>query len=401
MASENTFVFVVCGDDEHIDTLNFSIRYLKHFSKKRIVVITDLNRNKKAIEHDQIVNVKTPEHLNHHQASIYLKTSLHRYLDTAGTCCYIDTDVIAVSKDVDTIFDLYVPPVTFASDHCALREFSPYAVNCDCNENKRNKYRQLDALQDKHNPNTSIKDPFLQDKAKQLIKTFYLQKRKPFRYGLLMARYFLSPRYFSLDDEFYYDKRKEIWHFADGRPVLYSISGYYRKIEKESFFRWHKSRQIWLDDTGENAYIAYCNHLTEEIQKKFGIIVSDKDWQHWNGGVFLFNKESHAFLDAWHDKTMQIFETPAWKTRDQGTLVATAWEFGLQNHKRLPQAYNFIADYYKQNITFDRDKGFSTDKFKTLIKPFFIHVYHEFGRSDWDVWQAIEALLEKSVKCEV
>lgn len=395
MTPENTFVFVVCGDDVHIDTLNFSIRYLRHFSQQRIVVVTDLKRNNKTIKHDQIIDVATPSGLNHHQASIYLKTSLHRHLDTTQTCCYIDTDVIAVNRDVDKIFDLYVPPVTFAPDHCALREFSPYAVNCSCNETKRNKYHQLDILQEKHNPNTGIKDPFLQDKAKELIKTFYLQKRKLFSYSLLMARYFMSLRYFHLNQEFYYDKKKKIWHYADGRPVLYSISGYYRKIESESFFKWKKSRQIWLDDTGENAYIAYCDHLAEEIHKKFGITVTDKDWQHWNGGVFLFNKQSHAFLDAWHHKTIQIFEEPAWKTRDQGTLVATAWEFGLQNHKRLPQEYNFIADYYKQNITFDRDKGFSTDKFKTLIKPSFIHVYHEFGRSDWDVWQAIEELVKK------
>jgi hypothetical protein len=48
------------------------------------------------------------------------------------------------------------------------------------------------------------------------------------------------------------------------------------------------------------------------------------DWQHWNGGVFLFDDSSVEFLSSWHEKTvMRIFDLPNWKTRDQGTLIAT------------------------------------------------------------------------------
>jgi len=398
MKPENIFVYVACGDDEHINTLNFSLKYLKHFTKFQIVVVTDLLRNKILIEHDKVIDIETPKHFNHHQASIYLKTGLHKFLNLENNYCYLDTDVIAIDEGIDNIFSQFVSPVTFASDHCALMEFSPYAVNCNCNTEKIEKYNQLDALQLKHNPNMLITDPFLKDKTKELLSTFYLMKRQVLTYAFLIVKYFLSFRFFHLNKEFYFDKKKNIWFYKDGRAILYGVKGYYKKIEKESFFRWDKSKEIWLDDKKENAYIAYCNHLSEKIKNKFNIDITDKNWRHWNGGVFLFNHSSVAFLDAWHNMTMTIFDDPDWKTRDQGTLIATAWKYGLQKQKRLPEIYNFIADYYKQNITFEKGKGFSTDKYKTIIKPHFIHIYHEFGRKGWDVWDAIEELVPNKNK---
>jgi len=401
MSSSHIFVFVVCGADEHIDTLNFSIRYLKHFSKNEIVVVTDLRRNNKAIAHDNILDISTPPQLSHHQSSIYLKTGLHKFLDLSNCYCYLDSDVIAIDSRVDSIFSHFSSPIIFGSDHCALRAFSPYAINCNCFEHKREKYSVLDQLQEKHNPNLLIKDAFLLEKQRVLINTFYIQKRNPLVYSFLALRYIMSPRFFKLNSDFYFDKKKKVWYYRDGRAVLYSVEGYYKKIEKESIFRWDKRHKLWLDDTGENAYIAFCNHLTESIKLKFNISVTEKNWQHWNGGVFLFNRSSVPFMESWHQKTLAIFEDPAWKTRDQGTLIATAWEFGLSKHTHLPQEYNFIADYYKQNITFDKEKGFSTDKFKTIINPFFIHVYHEFGKKGWDVWDAITSLIPEKEEDKV
>ena len=67
--SQNKFVFVVCGAKEHIDTLHFSIRYLQHFSKNEIIVVTDSARNEIQVAYQNVVDVKTPENFTNHQAS--------------------------------------------------------------------------------------------------------------------------------------------------------------------------------------------------------------------------------------------------------------------------------------------------------------------------------------------
>lgn len=394
MKTQNIFVYVACGDDVHIETLNFSLKYLRHFSKNEIIVVTDTSRNNIKIEHDHIIDIETPSIYNHHQASIYLKTGLHKFLDMKFNYCYIDTDVIALDVEVDNIFNCFASPITFASDHCPMPEFSPYATKCNCNTLKKEKYALLDELQLKFNPNLSITDPFLKEKSAELLSTFYHLKKNPFSYLWLMIRYFLSYRIFQLNSDFYYNKKKKIWYYNNDEPVIYSVSGYYRKIEKESIFRWNRRKEIWLDDKGENAYIAVCNHLAQQINQKFGIEVKDPTWHHWNGGVFLFNEQSVDFLETWHNMTLDIFEDPQWVTRDQGTLIATVWKFGLNDHPRLRESFNFIADYYKKNISYQKQKGFTTNHYKTVLKPHFIHIYHEFGRKGWSVWDAIETWLD-------
>jgi hypothetical protein len=88
---------------------------------------------------------------------------------------------------------------------------------------------------------------------------------------------------------------------------------------------------------------------------------------------------------------MQIFNDPAWKTRDQGTLIATAWEFGLQDQKLLSKRFNFIADFYNHSLEVDASKNrISDDFFKTSYSPAFVHVFHHFGTKGWDVWDWIE-----------
>jgi len=87
-----------------------------------------------------------------------------------------------------------------------------------------------------------------------------------------------------------------------------------------------------------------CDHLREAIRRKFGIEVLEPNWQHWNGGVYVFDSESIDFLDTWHAYTRLIFCDSAWTTRDQGTLIASAWRHGLENQAPLPRAYNYIVD---------------------------------------------------------
>src|SRR5271170_7374643 len=99
----NKFVFVVCGGREHIDTLHFSLHYLKHFSKNEIIVVTDSLRNAIPVEYDNVVDIKTPEIFTNHQAGIYLKTGLNKFLPKGFTYCYLDADVVALREDCDDI----------------------------------------------------------------------------------------------------------------------------------------------------------------------------------------------------------------------------------------------------------------------------------------------------------
>ena len=67
--TNNQFVFVVCGSKEHIDTLHFSLHYLKKKTKNTILVLTDTLRNEISIQHEHIIDVQTPKEFSHHQAS--------------------------------------------------------------------------------------------------------------------------------------------------------------------------------------------------------------------------------------------------------------------------------------------------------------------------------------------
>ena len=88
------YVFVVCGSKEHIDTLHLSLKALTSFSEKDVLVLTDSTRNEIDVIHDSIIDVQTPIEYNHHQASIYLKTGIHRFLPIGNLYCYLDSNGI-------------------------------------------------------------------------------------------------------------------------------------------------------------------------------------------------------------------------------------------------------------------------------------------------------------------
>ena len=124
-----SYVFVVCGAAEHINTLHFSLKALKKVSQCPILVLTDTRRNEIPVEHTDVIDIKTPDHYTHHQASIFLKTGVHKFLPKGGSYCYLDTDVVAINTNADDIFDQKKGVITFSTDHCKVRKFSPYAVN--------------------------------------------------------------------------------------------------------------------------------------------------------------------------------------------------------------------------------------------------------------------------------
>ena len=398
--SKKIFVFTVCGENKHIHTLNFVLPYIRQFTKNEVLVVTDLKRNIIRIDHDNILDIDTPKRFNHHQASIYLKTGLFKIIEGENQYCYLDSDIVAMNAGIDEIFKYKSGPVSFASDHCRLDEFSPYAINCGC----INEHISKREILERFNPDYPrlIKQKDTQELQKKLsgIKT------KPFSNLFTVIRYlffrFLSKkRYFHLDHEYKFDKKKLAWFDKNDNLLIYDLSRNVREIESKTNFRFKRLGRKWVDEKGADIYDLHCRHLRKEIKNLFRVEVTKKKWIHWNGGVFLFDLDSVEFLKFWHDCTMKIFANPKWKTRDQGTLIAAVWNYGLQNQPRLPQKFNFIADFYNQNVVFKKGRGYSTNNWKTVVQPSFLHVYHELGRQDWDIWQSVEETLPDKLKCTI
>lgn len=395
---KNIFVYAVCGDDEYIDTLNISLKYLKAFSKNEIIVVTDSKRNNKRIDHDNIIDISTPTEFTNHQASIYIKTSLHKYLDSGNNYCYLDSDVIAVNKEVDDIFQHFNSPITFAKDHCKFEEFSPYAINCGCKEKTDSSKESFYNLQKEYSPDFVPDKVFTSQEARKLYCDLLRVKQKPFANWNIILKYIfqkilLPCNYFKLNSYFKFDKKRKIWINGNGEFVMADILSSHKEIEKNSEFRFDRIGKYWKDSEGRNFFKLQCNHLQEEIFKSYNINIYPKDWQHWNGGVFLFNDESSEFLDSWNELTLKIFKNDYWKTRDQASLATTVWKFDLQDHITLPEQFNFIADFYKPEISYDPQKGFTKDNFASTFNPFFIHVYHHFGDDNWNIWQYIRDII--------
>jgi glycosyltransferase involved in cell wall biosynthesis len=283
---KDAFVFVVCGE-RHAARLNIALKFLKKFSRRDILVVKGSAGLE--LDCDQVIAPGVPAGLDQHQASIFLKTSLHKIL--AGEprrFCYLDNDVVAVSRRVDTIFNHARQPISFAADHCHLRTFSRYAVDCRCPQPE-------------------------------------------------------------------------------------------------------------------------CDHLLEAIHKTFGVKITPEAWPHWNGGVFVFDEASAGFMEHWHQNTLRIFNQPYWKIRDQGTLAATVWQLGLQNHPTLPRDFNFIVDPLDRVPDAKRDTVLPRELFPNESyalrngtsngtakpHPAFLHFINGgIGKRGWKNWDDVEPLLE-------
>lgn len=394
---QNTFVFVVCGDEKYISALNLAIEFLQAASKSNIAVITDLRRNKAQIIGPQIIDVSTPPDLTHHQASVFLKTSLHRYLDMErGRYCYLDSDVLALTNRVDEVFWQQPGIIGFCADNMTLDLFSPYAVNCGCLEQARADEQRLNEAQEYYKDflqewkafvklrNGDVLDELIRETAKNPAKNiyalsrFYAQKALPFFKTAAFKGYS-------------YNKHLQAWLDSEGKVVLFPIPEYYDYIAENTGFVFDKAHGYWYDGLKQDVCIPQCNHLHQQIKSEYSLSIDPEAWQHWNGGVFLFDKHSVEFLEYWHLQTMAIFNKPAWKTRDQGTLALTAWKFGLQHQECLNPRFNYIADSYKPGLGYDPEKGFTRDGGNTYQRPELLHVYHRFGDTSWDFWQQIMA----------
>lgn len=391
MSSRDTaFVFVVCGAREHIDTLHYSLPALRKFSERRIIVVTDPKRNEIPVMHDDVMEVQVPDHFDHHQASIHMKTGLHRILPVGPVYCYLDTDVVALDSGVNDIFNHYQAPITFGEDHCRTDQFSPAAVRCGCDRMFLTWETELKALFLKYKdlsrpPENEEKKRILEQKLEEI-------KKNRLRYKLISWKFNLSKRFFHLDKDSILDKRNHVWNDRHGNPILYekTVESAVETIERETPYRLDRTNGItWLRD-GKNVFDCRCGHLQTAIHQTFDIAVKQPDWQHWNGGVFLFDEQSHAFLEDWHQMTLEAFALPYWKTRDQGTLIATVWKHGLQHHLTLDPKFNFIADHGHSEREHLGKLEFRVKGWQETVNPSFIHVYHHWADQQWDVWSEIE-----------
>ena len=82
--------------------------------------------------HDNRLAATLPSGLTDHQAAIWLKTNLHRLIGLERPFCYLDSDVLALSPEINAIFAATQGPVAFAPDHATLDAFSFHAVRCGC-----------------------------------------------------------------------------------------------------------------------------------------------------------------------------------------------------------------------------------------------------------------------------
>jgi hypothetical protein len=371
------FVYAVCGSKEHIDTLHISLQVLKRHSQYPIWVITDTTRNESPIAWNDLIDVRTPREMSHHQASIFLKTSVHQHLPPDAHYAYLDSDILAMGDGMNGIFDHFLAPIRFAADHCTLPSFSPHAVNCGCLEQFLSEQKAFDQAQVKPQTEQGLRDQF--DLKKRLAA---LQTNKALQAWETLRFLWLRDRY-SLDDRFFYDPQKALWKNAKNEAILGSQKQLIRDLKGQ--VKWNRWQKQWVNTKGKPIWNVSCHHLIERIQSEFGISVQQPNWQHWNGGVFLFGPESQAFLDAWHKKCLHIFQQANWKTRDQGTLIATAWEFGLQDQILLPTAFNFLADANNEDLDFQEGQWFNQQP----IQVHLAHIYHRFMDPSWPIWNRL------------
>jgi hypothetical protein len=381
------FVFVVCGSKEHIETLDFSYKELKKRTRFPIYIITDSTRNQVPIEFENCIDIEVNKELTNHQASIFLKTSLHRYLPFHEKYCYLDTDVIACGAQPDQIFYEYIAPIRFALDHCTIQKFSPTAIHCNCDKNKsKEQYLWKELMK---------QNSLLMQYHEKLNKDLNGRKKTFIEKWILLFDYYTSFPKFKLNEKFYFDKRSRKWFHHEFGEISWELDWGGESITDKygTEIRFDKVSKSWINKSGQNIWDDSCRCLENQIRTDLNINVANENWHHWNGGVFLFSQNSTSFLDDWHKLTLNTFNLPNWKTRDQGSLIATVWKHELQDRIPLDTKWNFLVDANNEAIVFNEDGIGSIDGGRHTFKTEFAHIYHRFGDTTWPIWQNVVKLL--------
>lgn len=389
------FVFAVCGAERHIRALHYSLKALRRHSRSDILVVTSALRNEIEIEWPRVIDIATPAHLDNQQAGIFIKTSLHRFVPPGPRYCYLDTDIVAVHPSVDEIFSYNPNPIRFAADHVGLSEFSPHAVRCGCQARNHHDIEEITEIKEAAYASLDVQDP---EPKLCRTSTDYEERadKMIFRWAAFL-RWAAGRPSPSQHCEPAQRRWQRYWLESQDR-VLWEPPTIIDHVERTTSWRRDHRRQSWITPNGNDIYHLACDHLMAQIATTFGIVVKESNWQHWNGGVFLFDRNSAPFLEQWHENTLRIFNDPLWLTRDQGTLVATIWQLGLQNAPILPQAFNLVADPCNRGLMISKSGLHLTkDGFLSKEKPRLIHALSRvsalsrFLDPTWDVWQWVTA----------
>jgi hypothetical protein len=433
------FVFVVCGGEPHRAELTRALAHLDRFAAVPALVVTDRRRTPgiDAAGAAEVVDVATDPAVDDRTAALLLKTSLPRHLPPGFLYCYLDSDVLAVKPGADQAFLYRFGDVTFAPDHCRLRAYSPHAVACGClTEASERRAARLDGLlrrfeaetprelvplrrrllaelargeeRRQHPPawlerrRANVERRLARYRDRPLRLLFWLAAGAAPRFGLRVALDLWRRRdpdavllpapgdqAAAIRAALGCEWRAEEHRYRDGagRTVLVDIPWHVAQV---SPFRFDAAAGVWTDGAGEAVFHAGCDHLRAAIAERLGVAIDEPDWQHWNGGVFLFDHRAAPFFETWNAMTRAVVADPRFRPRDQGALVAAVWRHGLQRQATLPVEFNYLADYQKPGLEIDPERGFTVDG-ERYVRPFFAHVYHHFGDRDWPVWRWIEA----------
>lgn len=311
---QQKFVLVICGKKAYIDMLNHSLIFLRHFSNKEIIVLTDTGRNEGSIEHDTIINVNVPSHLTNKEASRYLKTSLYQWLDMRHTYCYLDADIFVIDEKIDSIFDYRAGVIQFVQDIAPISVLSNYTVF----------YHD---------------DKQLQEKEKTFLKRYESTHKKRLPLAFLKKKKGTFQTINQSNNQSRSSSPLYKWLYQAGL-FFYKNINRYDLVTKGYWF--DPFRNCWRDFKGNFVYSATSPALPKRIKETFGVEVTDNNWQVWNGGLFLFDQKSIDFLKTWHQWSMEIFSNPNWQIRDMGTLSAAIWAFNIQYQPTLSKKFNCL-----------------------------------------------------------
>lgn len=355
------YVYVVCGAAIYIDSVNLSLEFLKAYTRYDICIITDTSRNEKELFHDNILDVRVPEYYSNLEASRYLKTGLYKWLEfgTNQEYCYLDSDTICISNELDNIFDRYIDPIQFVYDgNSTIASFSSYAVHIN-------------------------EDPIVHFKENEF-------RRKHEAGNLLMK--LKSSVQSSANTK---DAKGIIRRSLDAGSFLRYIKRSFLRYDLIiQGYRYDSDIDGWLDKDNQLLYEYKGLSFAKRAKHDFGVIVDEDSYRIYNGGLFVFNSKAISFLSLWHKFTIDVFALNTWHKRDQGSLILALCEAGyIKTFKSLPVNYNFLLKREMLN-SYLGDFVFSYAKHN--VRPYLLHFNDGFENYEYSsLWSDVRHLGRK------